>query len=324
MQYTTYFEKTARYKNFILTTHESPDGDGLGSEYALYRVLKRNGKNPIIVNADPAANRYSFIFQDIPMHDKSVPDASGFGEFCLVILDTNDLENIGGIKERYFDSAADYIIIDHHETSEDIIQQHIIEKSASSTCEIMYDIFRSGGIEIDRQMALSLFAGIVYDTGSFIYPKTSAHTFEIAYELCRLGVDPAFVHNSLFENNSRASLKLQAMSLNSLEYHFDGKVAVQNVTATILRSSGASYDEIETLVNIPLKCREIRVSILFKRNERGILRCSLRSKASIDVAEIARHFDGGGHRTAAGFKCPYQFRKSKRVVLDLLSGYFKA
>jgi phosphoesterase RecJ-like protein len=172
-------------------------------------------------------------------------------------------------------------------------------------------------------MANSLYTGIVYDTGSFIYPKTSAETFRIAHELVKTGVEPYYIYSRIYESNSVSALQLQAKVLSSLELLFDQQVAVLTMTHGDIVQCGALYEEADTLINIPLKSERIKVSLFFKENETGILRCSLRSKGDINVAEIAQHYGGGGHKTAAGFKSKYPLETIKQKVLDKLARYFE-
>ncbi|MDP3177856.1 MAG: DHHA1 domain-containing protein, partial [Spirochaetaceae bacterium] len=162
----------------------------------------------------------------------------------------------------------------------------------------------------------AIFAGIVYDTGSFAYPKTSERTFSCALELVRSGVRPYEIHRRMYESSSSESLILQKSVLATLELFADGRVAIQSLTKDALIDSGAAYEDAEDLVNIPLQDRKVEVSILFKENAEGRLRCSLRSKGQIDVSRLAQSFGGGGHKTAAGFTCPTPLESMKADVLE--------
>jgi len=309
---------------FILTAHETPDGDAVGSEIALYHVLSGLGKQVRIINNDPAGIRYSFL--DTGKHIEllenlnTLPEA--LGEWSLIILDTNDTTNIGLVSREILPFVRDFFILDHHEGGDSILTANHIESEASSTCELLYELFREMQVPISFETAQALYVGIVYDTGSFIYPKTTAKTFGIARDLVGLGVAPNVVYSHVYESNSIASLKLQSRVLSTLEFHFNQQVAVQTMTREMIRTCEANYDEADTLINIPLKSHDIRVSVFFKENNEGILRCSLRSKGNIDVATIAQFFGGGGHKTAAGFKSKIPLAGIKEKVLQKLEVYF--
>jgi phosphoesterase RecJ-like protein len=319
-----------RHESFFISGHETPDGDALGSEIALYRGLRKLGKNALIVNADPAAQKYGYLDPGGAIStlnpDISVPfplpgDVSSWGHF---IVDTNDIGNIGHVSTHILPYVSEYYIIDHHESGDDLISDNHIEENASSTCEILFDLLTELGVEIDTEIAVALYTGIMYDTGSFIYPKTSAKTFDIAHKLVAAGVKPNDMYQHIYESNSIPALRLQSRVLSTLELHYNQHVAVQIMLKEIIDQCGARYEEADSFINIPLKSKDIRVSVFFKENERGILRCSLRSKGNINVAAIAQTFGGGGHRTAAGFKSSFKLDTIKSRVLELLRPYFEA
>ena len=312
------------YGKFILTAHETPDGDALGSERAMYEALRQLGKQVIILNADTTPNKYHFIDprDTIGVLNDEAELPGDIGDYVLLILDTNDINNIGLLRDIVIPKVREYGIIDHHSGGEDVLSEHHIVENASSTCEILYGLIKEMGCTITKEIAESLYVGIVYDTGSFIYPKTTAKTFQIAFDLVSIGVDPNFIYSKIYESNSISSLILQSKVLSSLELFYDRHVAVQTMLKETVIECSASYEEADTFINIPLKSEAIRVSVFFKENLEGILRCSLRSKGNIDVAEIAQSFGGGGHKTAAGFKCRESLEETRRNVLHKLEKYF--
>jgi phosphoesterase RecJ-like protein len=313
-----------RYDKFIITAHETPDGDALGSEYAMLLALRKLGKTARILNADPAPKKFAFIDPagefEVLVKKEQIPQ--DVGQYGLFILDVNDINNIGQVATLVLPRVEEYFIVDHHDSETVQLSQNHIEQNASSTCEILYLLFRDMGLELDLPMAQALYMGIVYDTGSFIYPKTTAVTFEIAHELVSMGVDPNRTYVNVYESNSISSLVLMSRVLATLELYYDKQVAVQTMTQDLLREAGASYEESDLLINIPLRSADVRVSIFFKENPEGVKRCSLRSKGNIDVAAIAQSLGGGGHKTAAGFKCVRPFEVMKVEVLEMLEEYF--
>jgi phosphoesterase RecJ-like protein len=175
------------------------------------------------------------------------------------------------------------------------------------------------GVELPMDAAEAIFSGIVYDTGSFSYPKTSERTFECALELVKRGVVPYEIHKRMYESSSEGVLLLQKAVMSSLELRLQGRAAILSLGKEVLASSGASYEDAEDLVNIPLQDRRVEVSVLFKENVEGRLRCSLRSKGGVNVARIAQAFGGGGHKTAAGFTCERPLAASKDDVLQSIA-----
>jgi bifunctional oligoribonuclease and PAP phosphatase NrnA len=317
-----------RYDSFFICGHETPDGDALGSEIALYLALKKLGKEARIVNADPAAEKYGYLDPEgaISTLDQDISVSydlpENHSEWALFILDTNDIGNIGHVNTKILPFVAEYYIIDHHESGEDLINDNHVEENASSTCEILYELIIDLKVSIDLEIATALYTGIMYDTGSFIYPKTSARTFEIAYKLVSIGVKPNEMYQHIYESNSVPALKLQSRVLATLVFYYDQHVALQIMLKNDIEECGARYEEADSFINIPLKSKDVRVSVFFKENEQGILRCSLRSKGNINVAEIAQNFGGGGHRTAAGFKSSFKLETIKEKVISMLAPYF--
>jgi bifunctional oligoribonuclease and PAP phosphatase NrnA len=314
----------SKFEHIILTAHETPDGDAVGSECALYHALTYLGKDVHIYNADPVEDKYSYLntaeIANTPGLDEEID--LDLSNFALIILDTNDINNIGHIKELILKRVREYLIIDHHESGDKILTETLIEEDASSTCEILYQLLLEMDIPLSKTIANALYTGIVYDTGSFIYPKTTARTFNIAEDLVSHGVEPNFIYSKIYESNSISTLILQSKVMSSIELKYDNQVAIQTMLKETILESNATYEEGTTFINIPLKCERIRVSIFFKENLEGVLRCSLRSKGNIDVSEIAQRYGGGGHKTAAGFKCKISLEKIKKKVLEELGVYF--
>jgi phosphoesterase RecJ-like protein len=308
-----------RTSRFIITAHETPDGDAIGSECATAGALRSLGKEALIFNADPTPRKFAYLDTAGAVSVLESPEQlpADIAEYSLLMLDTNDTRNIGQIATHVLPRVKEHFIIDHHE-KEDALAGNCILVNASSTCEILYPLFRALGARVDFAVARALFTGIVYDTGSFVYPKTTAQTFEIARDLVMAGVEPNDVYAKIYESNSISALVLQSRVLSTLELAYDNSVAILTMGRQMIIDSGANYEEADQLINIPLKSGDIRVSIFFKENPDGLLRCSLRSKGNINVAEIAQAFGGGGHRTAAGFKCRDSIESTRAVILQKL------
>jgi bifunctional oligoribonuclease and PAP phosphatase NrnA len=313
-----------RTRRFVITAHETPDGDAIGSECAMVRALRALGKEAIVINADPTPRKFAFLDADklITVLDGAASLPADIAEYSLLMLDTNDVHNIGQVAVQVLPRVREHFIIDHHENEEDLLAGNLIKKNASSTAEVIYQILSEMGVEIDYPMAEALYTGILFDTGCFIYPKTTALTFSIARDLVTRGVEPNAVYAHVYESNSISALILHSRVLSTLELEFDSHVAILTMRRQMIVESGANYEEADQLINIPLKSEDIRVSVFFKENPEGLLRCSMRSKGNINVAEIAQVFGGGGHRTAAGFKCRESLESARETVLNKLRVYF--
>ncbi|MBN2873489.1 MAG: bifunctional oligoribonuclease/PAP phosphatase NrnA, partial [Spirochaetales bacterium] len=143
-------------------------------------------------------------------------------------------------------------------------------------------------------------------------------TFEVALDLVHRGADPAAIHRALYESASTSVLLLRKAVLSTLELHAENRIAIQHMTREMLADTGSTSQDSEGLINVPLQAADVAVSVFLKENEEGLLRCSLRAKGGVNVAQIAQSFGGGGHRSAAGFKSPFPLETIKSRVLELL------
>jgi phosphoesterase RecJ-like protein len=192
---------------------------------------------------------------------------------------------------------------------------------------MMMDIAGALDIALDKETATVLYAGLSYDSGSFAYSKTTARTFKAAHALVRAGAMPYEIYGELNESASTASLLLQRQILSTLVLHCGGRVAVLLLRKEDLAATGAHFADAESVINIPLKSKEVLVSIMVKENEDGEVRCSLRSKGGgqgtpsgprplVNVSKIAQQFSGGGHASAAGFRSDLTLEETLTRVLE--------
>ena len=319
MMLNTVFEFLDRHSSIILTTHHPADADGLGAEKVLSQIIGKKGKEVKIVNSGPVPENFRFldpsntieVWNDVK---ETLPKEPG-----LLIVDTADEYNIGDIKE-FLPSAREVLVIDHHEPNPFSAFKGLIDSKASSTCELAVELARAADVKITHECALAAYAGIVYDTGFFSYSKTTERTFRAALTLIESGVNPYVVYQELSENGSTGSLLLQKAVLSTMEIHNNGRVAVQVLRKEDLESTGARFEDAENFINIPLKCKDIEVSVLVKENNEGQIRCSLRSKGKINVSKIAQTQGGGGHVSAAGFRSKLGLDETIANILSIISG----
>jgi phosphoesterase RecJ-like protein len=178
-------------------------------------------------------------------------------------------------------------------------------------------------VPLDLQAARAAYAGIAYDTGFFAYSKTGPRTFRAALDLLELGVNPDDTYRQLHENASVGALLLQKAALSSLNLHCNNRVAVQILRRGDFIEAGALPEDTEGLVNIPIRAREVLVSLMIKETPDGKIRCSLRSKGKINVAKIAQDLGGGGHVNAAGFKSNMDVDRILAIALVMISKHLE-
>ncbi len=309
-----------KHDNFIISTHESPDGDGLGAEIAFNHLLKSLGKNSIILNSDPSPDKFEFIDIDKEINifsgESSLPE--NVDDFAIFVLDTNNFDNIGSAYYILQDRVKDVLIIDHHEGNDDKYGSGYIKVEASSACEIVYSLLKHYNVELNFKIAQALYAGILFDTGSFRYPKTSPETFRIIAELVEIGANPFAIYEQIYENNSLEIFQLRARMLASIEIHYNGKLILMKLTPEMLKETGANYTDGELNINIPHTIKGVIASVLVKQNIDGPIKVSMRTKGDYDVAAIAVAHAGGGHKNASGYKSKLSFEQTcKKAIKDM-------
>jgi bifunctional oligoribonuclease and PAP phosphatase NrnA len=311
------------HDRYVVLSHDGPDADGIGAAYALALALTALGKTAVPAAGGKLSPKYGFIDRRGLFLDLEASGAGRLpflaGEATAIVVDTHDPDYLGRESAAIARASAAVLVIDHHEPRREVGELTLLDPSASSSCELVFLVARSLGVELPADAAEAIFAGIVYDTGSFSYPKTGERTFECALELVRGGVVPYEIHKLMYESSSEGVLLLQKAVMSSLELRLQGRVAVQSLDKKTLAASGASYEDAEDLVNIPLQDGKVEVSVLFKENLEGRLRCSLRSKGVVNVARVAQAFGGGGHKTAAGFTCALPLAAAKDDVLQSIA-----
>jgi bifunctional oligoribonuclease and PAP phosphatase NrnA len=317
----------AKNDKFIISTHESPDGDGLGAEIAFKELLTGLNKTAYILNSDPIPDKFLFIDPEneinILNNNPNLLFLGKLNEYAVFVLDTNDFDNIGAAYNQIKDKVKDVFIIDHHEGGNDKFEDNFIKAEASSASEIIYDIINYYNKKPSLKAAQALYAGILFDTGSFRYPKTTPETFRIIANLVELGANPFKIYEKIYESNSLDSFELRAKMLASMEIHFNRKLILMKLTKEMLEETGAPFTEGELNINLPLTVDGVVASVLVKQNLDGQIKVSMRTKGDYDVAEIAMARGGGGHKNAAGFKSKISFKDTCEEVIIEMSKFFQ-
>ena len=314
-----------RHDFFILTTHDPADPDGIGAQMVLACMLRMQGKKFRIINASPVSDQFSFLD---PSGQVESWDREKHGALpeqgALIIADTADENNIGDMREAFYRSR-EVFVIDHHEPKPHAAISGIYDPSYASTCELAVELAQAADITLDSGTAFAAYTGIVYDTGFFAYPKTEPRTFRTALALLEQGVNPSEVFNQLCQNAPTRTLLLQKNALASMSLHYGNRIATQVLRIEDFAETGASHEDTDGFINFPLKYKEVVISFLAKEMPDKTVRCSLRSKGTINVAKIAQEFGGGGHVNAAGFKSELDIEQTLAKTLiktaELLEGH---
>ncbi len=306
MDLTQLFEQSkkifAEKKNFVLTTHINPDGDGLGSEVALALYLTGEGKSVSVINQSETPAYYAFMKSLFPIATFSPEKHIDIFKSADVIiaLDTNTAARFSALKESVLQSGALKICIDHHPDREAFADLYIIDEQATATGEIIFKLLKYlNGNAVTPPIAEALYAAIMTDTGSFRFPKTDPETHTIAAELLERGADPTKIYQKIFEEGSANKLKLLGRALDSLTIYHHGVVAAITLLRKDFTETFTSEEDTDNMVNYTLTIGGVKIGLMFIELAEG-MKVSFRSKGTIPINTLAKEFGGNGHMNAAG------------------------
>ena len=290
---------------FLVISHEHPDGDTLGCAFALCEALKLMGKKTAFLCADKVTKDFSFLTDGFVSDELSDP--------FVVCVDVADANLLGDLASD-FEGKVD-LCIDHHMSNTFYAKStYLIERAAA--CEIIYDLIMSMPIEESRYIRNCIYTGVSTDTGCFRYQNTTAETFKVAAELMAKGVDSNKINKLMFETKSKSFLELEMLARETLQYHFDGKCAIITITQDMYKKSGSNEHECHPITALPRQIEGVLVGAVFKENEEGHFSVSVRTDEGIDASEICSRLGGGGHKGAAGCRPDCDYETAKKLLLE--------
>lgn len=282
-------------RKIVVIGHARPDGDCIGSQVALCRVLRAKGIDALCVNPDPVPRRLQFLVGDTPFVRFEQLDAQ---DYDAVYVDCADLRRAGeAVKTRFAKPAGN---VDHHLSNIGYGEHNFIDTAAAATGEILAGMFLDAGLEFDALTAQGLFVGIATDTGQFRFPATTGRCFEIAAELVRRGADPALAGNELYEQETFGKLQLLQRFLASFKTECDGLVCVGLLPEGSYAETGTTPEDTEGMVDYARSIEGVEIGVLIEMRD-GAIKGSLRSTTpTYRMDRVAARFNGGGHACAAG------------------------
>ena len=287
-------EDIKKANTIVILTHETPDGDAIGSSLAMMHALKQLGKE-----SDVIIPEYSRLFTFLPGAEE-IKQESDIKEYDLAIsVDCSDLKRLKCGNE-YFESAKRKIQIDHHGSNNMFADLNFVNPVSPACCEILVEIFGYYGINIDKEIGTCLVTGIITDTGGFRYSGVTAETFEFTAELLRKGVNISNIYKRVLDTKTKANFELTKIVSNRIEILENGKVTFTYITKEDLEIVNAETGDHEGLVDIGRSIEGVEISIFIREKEDGEYKVSLRSNDYVNVSDICLLFGGGGHQRAAG------------------------
>ena len=285
-------------RKIAVVGHARPDGDCIGAQVALARMLTTRGHDVICVNADPVPRRLQFLVPGLKFYRTdevlAMPD-----DRAAIFVDCADHARPGErLKARY---PAPVGAIDHHLSNVGFAEVNLVDSSSAATCEILAGVFFDLGLPVDAQAAQGLFAGILTDTGQFRFNSTSRRCFLLAGELVARGAKPAQAGFELYERETEAKLRLLQRYLSSLKMECGGRICIGTLPVGVFEETGATAEDTEGLVDYARSIEGVDIGVLIEERPDGSRKASLRAKEPAFRVDLAAgEFNGGGHACAAG------------------------
>ncbi|BED93020.1 MAG: DHH family phosphoesterase [Candidatus Paraimprobicoccus trichonymphae] len=277
--------------NICILTHIYPDGDTLGSAFALCRAFQKIGKKSKVLCSDNTQKKYENLKFFIENQDFKIE--------YIISVDIADLSLLGENLAEYSDKIN--INIDHHISNKRFAEINYVNFKSAATAEIIYDLLLELEIEIDIKIAECLYIGISTDTGCFKYPNTSSRSHRITAELINTGIDISKINHNLFEIKSKKIIKIENIIYKNLEYFCDEKCAFIYITQKMLKDLNIKNDnELEGLASIPKQIEGVEIGITIREKPDNLYKISVRTNNNVNAVKICEIFGGGGHPNASG------------------------
>lgn len=304
--------KTAKFlkkhNDYVILTHASPDGDTLGSAYALYYGLKEMGKSAAVICADVIPKKYDYFVQKTDnIEDKKA---------TVIAVDVADKQLLGSLAEDFGDRVK--LCIDHHISNTRYAENLYLDATASATCEIIFELLTILKININDITAKALFTGIATDTGCFKYSNVTAKTHIIASKLYENDIKADEISKLMFDTKSKKLLELERMVLDTAEYHFDNRCIILAVTAEMQEKTGCSGSDLEGIAVISRSVEGVIAGVTIKQTGDDTFKISLRTYPPLNASDICKALGGGGHKAAAGATVKGTLKQVKEQIVAVI------
>lgn len=274
----------------LILTHRSPDGDTIGSGYALAMALRKLGKNVKVDCTDPFPEKYSYFTDKLEKLE--------FDEEFVVSVDIADTKLLGEKLSDYADKID--LCIDHHGSNTKYAKEYYVEASAAAAAQVIAKLIRLMNVEFDKDIANAIYTGITTDTGCFRYTNVTAETHRIAADMIDCGAESGMINRLMFETKSRSRLEIERRVMDSIQFYLDGRCAIAYATIDMMKESGAVDSDMEGVSSLPRQIEGVMAGITLREKNNGKFKVSVRTTDELDASAICANFGGGGHKAAAG------------------------
>lgn len=310
--------KQLQGSSVLVIGHRRPDGDCIGSQVAMTRVLRNLGVDAIAVNNDPVPRTLQKFVGDTPFF---VPSEVEGRDYKVITVDCADHERVGENLKNSFPKV--FLNLDHHVSNTIFAEHNFVLSDASATGEILAKFFFDSEFQIDKTTADALYLGICTDTGQFCYSGTNATVFEVCQKLCEVGCNPSAVAHELYEREKPGKIQLLQKFLASFRMEFNNRVCIGNIQGEFYEDTGTKPEDAENFVDYTRSLEGVEIGVLVE-DRNGILKGSFRAKdKKYRVDLLAKKFSGGGHACAAGFNVEIPFEEFYPSLVDAIGEHLE-
>lgn len=299
--------------NFLVVSHENPDGDAIGSMAAMGHLLKAVDKSFSLFNRSPLPDKFAWLDMPAPLFSRYRPGQHSW----IIVLDCGNLERVG--LDRGTVLKEPVINMDHHVGNPEFGSINWVDPSYSSVGEMVADLADHMGVSLQGAMAQAIYLALVSDTGFFSFGNTTARALELSARLIRNGIRPGPLNAKILKQWTPQRMLLHGMAMQKAEFHLGGKIGIIMVTRQMLDQAGADPEDCEGLVNMVRNVKSVEVAISLREEKPGRIKFSLRSSADLDVQKMAAELDGGGHKNASGGKIEGPMDPARDTILEIAS-----
>lgn len=307
-------------KNIFCIAHPFSDGDALGSQLALYHFCKANQKNCWCLSFDPLPEQISWLEGS----DCLVSELPADVDFDLAFLmETTDARRMGD-RVSFFERARTTIHLDHHVEVIGLGKVNLLDDKASSTCEILYNVFEKTGRPLSQACCAALYVGIMTDTGNFRYNNSTPRSHDIVARLIDNGLTVDEIYKKVYETTNYNRVVIHGLAMARTTQHCDGKLVASWLKLDDFTRIGATEVDADGCIRHLSCIKGIEVAILFKEVEGNKVKISFRSTGKIDVMEISRRMHGGGHKLAAGAQVDGELEPVMQQIITMVSSVLES
>ncbi len=304
-----------RHRKFLVTSHHNPDADAISSVLAMAMFLKSLGKQAYVLNEDACPQWLKFLPGTSRL--KKAGDVKKLDYDAAIVLDSGDLERVGGVN-KFIQKGKPLVNIDHHVTNKGFGSVNVVRSKASSTCEMIFDMFQEARHPLNKNLAVLLYAGIMTDTGSFRFENTSAHTHAVAEQLMAFKFSAARMYDRLYVGIPVADMKMFTDLIHGAKLLDGNRVFCVSLSKKAAEGFSKSFDLKEKLFTFLRSVDGIEVVVILTELKPKEVRVNLRSQNDFDVAVLAQQFNGGGHKKAAGGKIYDSLSNAQKIICSAI------